>query len=144
MGTIKFVHEEQRAFVSVAERAKIDPVFREALERAPGDESRSETFTHHAGSADEPQLFEVRFPPGAAAAPHAHDTDEIIVVTAGEIRFGKQTYGVGSSVMIPKMTLYSFQAGPEGLTFLNFRPTRSMRAIFKDEFMAMRRAAHPG
>jgi quercetin dioxygenase-like cupin family protein len=141
MATIKFVSSNERHFVSIVERAKTDPQVAAALKHFPPGERNGTTFAHHEGSPDEPQLFEVRFPANNRVEAHAHDADEIIVVTEGEIHFGKQVYGVGSSVFIPKMTLYSFQAGPKGLTFLNFRPTRSKGAIFKDEFMAIRRGA---
>jgi len=39
------------------------------------------------------------------------------------------------------MTLYGFQAGPEGLTFLNFRPTKNPGTLRRDEFLAKRKAA---
>ena len=96
-------------------------------------------FSHHPGSENEPRLFEVQYPPNAVTESHAHDADEIIVVIEGELRVGKRTYGVGSSIYIPKLTLYSFQAGPEGLRFLNFRTAASKIArISKDELVAMR------
>jgi hypothetical protein len=77
-------------------------------------------------------------PPNMKVDAHAHETDEIVVVAKGSVLFGKRAYGPGSSVMIPKMTLYSFQAGPAGLTFLNFRPTIDFGKISKDDFMARR------
>ena|SRR3981189_1122241 len=141
MATIKFVNSDERHFVSLQERAKTDPQLAASLENFPPGERNGATFTHHEGTSDEPQLFEAKFPANNKVEAHAHYSDEIIVVTEGEIHFGKQVYGVGSSVFIPKMTLYSFQAGPYGLTFLNFRPTKGTGVIFKDEFMAMRREA---
>ena len=141
MATIKFVNGNNRHFVSLQEQAKTDPRVAAALENFPPGERNGATFSHHAGTSDTPQLFEVKFPANNKVEAHAHFSDEIIVVTEGEIHFGKQVYGVGSSVFIPKMTLYSFQAGPEGLTFLNFRPTTGKGVVFKDEFMAMRRKA---
>ena len=53
----------------------------------------------------EPQLFEAKYPANNKVEAHAHHVDEIVVITEGEIHFGKQVYGVGSSVFIPKMTL---------------------------------------
>jgi quercetin dioxygenase-like cupin family protein len=130
MGTIRFVDGNNREFKPVK------PQYRDNV--VDGTAS----FSHHPGSDGEPRLFEVSFPPDAVTESHAHDVDEIIVVMEGEMRFGKQTYGVGSSVYIPKMTLYSFQAGPEGLRFLNFRTaTSAVPHINKDEFMAMRAQA---
>jgi quercetin dioxygenase-like cupin family protein len=141
MATIRFVRGEEREYVSIAEQAGRSAEVREAIKRMPGGELKGATFLHHSGGPTEPRLFEVKFPPGTKVEPHAHDADEIIVVTEGEIHFGKQVYGVGSSVFIPKLTLYSFQAGPEGLTFLNFRPTYHSAVILKDELMERRRQA---
>ncbi|HEY3842571.1 MAG TPA: hypothetical protein VGL48_04900 [Acidimicrobiales bacterium] len=140
MSTIKFVRSEQRHFVSVAEQCDSDPKIREIVERMPSGESQGSSFVHHQGNSDEPQLFEVRIPPDTHVEPHAHEVDEIIVVTEGEAHFGKQVYSAGSSVFIPKLTLYSFRSGPAGLTFLNFRPVHSgpENVIFKDEFLAHR------
>ncbi len=138
MATIKFVRGEDRAFPLLSERIKSDPVLAEMAKDWPPEDMMTGVFTHHGGSEEEPQLLEIKFPPNHKNDSHAHDADEIFVVVEGSIKFGTQVYGVGSSVFIPKMTLYSFQAGPEGLTFLNFRPTKSHGAITKDEFMAMR------
>lgn len=76
---------------------------------------------HHPGSEDEPQLFEVEVDPGLELASHAHESAEIIVVTAGGLWLGRRRLTAGSSIMIPGHTLYSLKAGPEGATFLNFR-----------------------
>jgi quercetin dioxygenase-like cupin family protein len=141
MTAIKFVHGSERRFVSVHERAKAEPQLAEILKRYPPGEMEGETFIHHAGSSDEPQLLEVKLSADTQIAAHAHDADEIIVVVEGEVHFGKQRYGIGSSVLIPRMTLYSFRAGPAGLTFLNFRPRKSTGTISKGEFMAMRAEA---
>jgi quercetin dioxygenase-like cupin family protein len=125
MATIKFVSADERKFIS-ANKA-----------------FNSSKFTHHPGGPDSPQLFEVKYPPNQKVAAHAHTADEIFVVTEGEIHFGKQVYGVGSSVFIPMMTLYAFQAGPDGLTYLNFRPIGGARNIPRDEFVASRGQANP-
>jgi quercetin dioxygenase-like cupin family protein len=138
MATIKFVDAGTREFVSAGERAKSDPVFAERLKNFAPEVAEVASFVHHPGNDEEPELFEVRLPPGAKVDSHAHRADEIIVVTAGQVIFGKQTYGPGSSVFIPKMTLYSFQAGPDGLTFLNFRPVKGGGSVTKAEFLAVR------
>lgn len=52
---------------------------------------------------------------------HSHSEDEIIFVTAGQIRLGAKLYGPGTALAIAADTLYSFTAGPEGLSFVNFR-----------------------
>lgn len=141
MSTIKFVRADQRHFLSVAEQCESDPDVREIVKRLPAGELQGSSFVHHQGNSDEPQLFEVRMPADSQVESHAHEVDEIIVVTEGEAHFGNYICGVGSSVFIPKLTLYSFRAGPQGLTFLNFRPVHSgpEEVVFKDEFLARRR-----
>ena len=138
MAKIRFVNGDECTFISVKEQAANDPALKTFLETRTTGEGQGTTFVHHPGSTEEPQLFEKQFPAHAKVPAHAHDADEIIVVVEGEILFGKQAYGAGSSVFIPKMTLYSFQAGAAGLRFLNFRPTTTSGAILKDDFMAMR------
>jgi len=59
---------------------------------------------------------------GMLVDPHYHTEDEIIVVTAGEIVLGRRTYGRGTAIAVASDTIYSFSAGPSGLTFINFRP----------------------
>jgi quercetin dioxygenase-like cupin family protein len=136
MAKIKFVSNEERRFVSFLDEAQTNP---ERWSHLAPSELVGEKFVHHEGSADEPQLFEVKFPGNHTVEAHAHEADEIIVVTEGEVHFGKQVFGAGSSVFIPKLTLYSFKTGPNGMTFLNFRPTKTARkGIFKDELMKMR------
>jgi quercetin dioxygenase-like cupin family protein len=76
---------------------------------------------HEFGSDKELQLAELDYLPGAEAVPHKHDDDEIIYVLRGEMHFGDQVLGAGSSVYIPGGTFYGFSAGPNGLRIVNFR-----------------------
>jgi quercetin dioxygenase-like cupin family protein len=95
---------------------------------------------HHPGSEVELQLSEIRNGPNHVTAPHAHLVDEIIYVTQGEMILGARTLRPGSSVYIPAKTLYGFRAGPEGLTFLNFRPQEDTAYLSKEQFLARREA----
>lgn len=136
MAAIKFVRPEDRRFVSVRDNATP-----EQLARVEGDDLAGEVFSRYEGSGDELQLFDVRYPPHTGVSPHAHAEDEIIVVTEGELIFGKQSYGPGSSILIPRLTLYSFRAGPEGAAFLNFRPRRDTTVIRKQELREIQKAS---
>ena len=60
-------------------------------------------------------------PEQAARGIHSHSEDEIIFVTAGAMRLGARLVGPGTAIAIAAATLYSFTAGPEGLSFVNFR-----------------------
>ncbi len=59
--------------------------------------------------------------PDSHTALHSHSEDEVIFVTSGAMRLGARLYGPGSAVAIHAGTKYKFDAGPEGLSFVNFR-----------------------
>lgn len=76
-------------------------------------------------------LHENHFPGSGPLAPevqaqgvHSHTEDEIIFVTDGQIRLGSRLCGPGTALAIAADTLYSFTAGPEGLSFVNFRASK--------------------
>lgn len=76
-------------------------------------------------------LHENHFPGGMELTPeqaargiHSHSEDEIIFITAGAMRLGNRLAGPGTAIAIAADTLYSFAAGPEGLSFINFRAAR--------------------
>ncbi len=52
---------------------------------------------------------------------HSHTEDEIIFVRAGSMRLGNRLCGPGTTLAIAANTKYGFKAGPEGLSFVNFR-----------------------
>ncbi|HEX8056227.1 MAG TPA: hypothetical protein VF481_06175 [Novosphingobium sp.] len=58
---------------------------------------------------------------GTVVPLHSHSEDEIIFVTAGEIKLGNRRYGPGTALAIAADTVYGFEAAPEGLSFINFR-----------------------
>ena len=62
--------------------------------------------------------------PDYSVAAHFHSEDEVIVVTSGAIMLGQRRYGRGTAIAIPQRTVYAFRTGPEGLSFINFRPSR--------------------
>jgi quercetin dioxygenase-like cupin family protein len=132
---IAFLDAAERRFVRAEESAP-----KETVNQMSEAEKAVELFMWYLGSAHEPQLLEVRFPPGTASRPHAHEEDEIIVVLEGEARFGARVLGPGSSAFIPAMTLYAFTAGTDGVRFLSFRPRRDDSVIGKAELLARRRA----
>ena len=74
------------------------------------------------GGDDTPQLVEIRYLPNAEIQLHSHDVDEIMYVLEGSMRLGERIVGPGTSLSITGRTFYGFQAGPEGLHILNFRP----------------------
>jgi hypothetical protein len=76
----------------------------------------------HPGADDDPQLLEVRVNPNVEVETHAHKQPEVMYVVSGEMRFGAQLLRPGDSVSIAGLTVYTFTAGPNGVTFINFRP----------------------
>jgi quercetin dioxygenase-like cupin family protein len=59
---------------------------------------------------------------GATYSPHAHDHDESIWLVAGEITFGaggsELRLRPGDRLMLPRGTVHTARAGPEGATYL--------------------------
>lgn len=62
---------------------------------------------------------------------HAHSEDEVIFVTAGQMRLGARLYGAGTALAIAADTMYSFTPGPDGLSFINFRAARPSEIHFR-------------
>jgi len=60
--------------------------------------------------------------PGAHYAPHSHDHDESIWVVSGEITFGAGDRQLrlrpGDRLMLPRGTVHTADAGPDGATYL--------------------------
>jgi hypothetical protein len=54
---------------------------------------------------------------------HSHSEDEVIFVTGGSIRLGNAVHGPGAALFVAADTNYGFSTGPDGLTFVNFRPS---------------------
>jgi quercetin dioxygenase-like cupin family protein len=123
MAAMKFVDGGQREFEAHYGPGRTEPVL---------------YCKHHLGGEDAPQLDEISFPPSYRVASHAHEADQIMFVTKGSVRFGKQEFGEGSSVYVPRMTLYSFESGPDGLTMLTYVQVKDTGAIWKDDFMKRR------
>lgn len=85
------------------------------------------------------ELFHIDLGPGAHIEPHAHTEDEIVYVLSGAIHLGARVLGPGDALYVAKDTLYSFDVGPEGCSFLNFRPTDKVGYLSKEAFLAERR-----
>ncbi len=73
-------------------------------------------------------LHENHFPASPDAPPfpaeagiHCHSEDEIIVVVSGSIQLGQRLEPAGTAIAIARDTYYTFQPGPQGLSFINFR-----------------------
>ncbi len=58
----------------------------------------------------------------AAKGIHSHSEDEVIFITAGAIRLGAKLFPAGTAVAIAANTLYHIAPGPQGMSFINFRP----------------------
>jgi hypothetical protein len=135
VGVIRFCESGDDAFV---EPATVYPAA--VLPLIPDRELEgTRVKMHHPGADAEPQLFEVQVDPDLELASHAHDTDEIIVVVEGELRFGSRVCPAGTSILVPGDTLYSVRSGPDGARFLNFRGAADYTYLDKDLFMARRR-----
>lgn len=63
-------------------------------------------------------------PETQSRSPHCHTEDEIIFVIRGGARLGNRMIGPGTALAVHALTMYTFDPGPEGLGFINFRPVR--------------------
>jgi redox-sensitive bicupin YhaK (pirin superfamily) len=63
--------------------------------------------------------------------PHEHTQDEIIFVLRGSIVFARTEHGPGTALAIPANMRYSVTTGPNGMSFLNYRPDVSMQSYGK-------------
>jgi hypothetical protein len=73
--------------------------------------------------------FPVNYDPGGV---HAHTEDEIIFITGGTIGLGNRFFGPGTALAIHGDTFYGFSAGPDGLSFINFRAGCPREVLFPD------------
>lgn len=55
---------------------------------------------------------------------HCHSEDEIIFITGGQAQLGNKLFGPGTALAIHADTMYTFNPGAEGLSFINFRAAR--------------------
>lgn len=124
MGKIQFAKASELEFTTTAESlaaSGLSDEQREGLPLSDGELHRLATGVYFVGSASAPQLYEFRAEAGVEVAPHAHESDEILYILEGELRFGARTCGAGDSVHIPARSVYTFRAGPTGCRGLNFR-----------------------
>lgn len=77
-----------------------------------------------AGQAERPA------PGEAIRGIHAHPEDEIIFVTEGRMRLGAKLFERGAALLIAADTLYGFAPGPEGVSFITFRPSGTTKIRF--------------
>ncbi len=61
---------------------------------------------------------------------HMHPEDEIIFVTQGNIRLGNKIYEAGAALAVTRDTFYGFHPGPDGLSFVTFRPSSTNQIRF--------------
>jgi quercetin dioxygenase-like cupin family protein len=136
VGTVRVVEDAEIQWHG-GDPAMLEKMQARGIEFTP-EELAGRTREHHLGSDAAPELFEVRFQPDTVVNSHAHLRDEIIFVVEGELILGSRVLKPGSSVYVAANTLYSFRAGPEGVHFVNFRPTAGAGYVSKEEFMANR------
>lgn len=75
-----------------------------------------------------PAMLDTQYDPEKGI--HSHSEDEVIFVTSGQMRLGKKLFGSGTAIAIAAHSMYGFTPGPEGLSFINFRPTRPSEIHF--------------
>ena len=64
-----------------------------------------------------PPMQYVEYPPGHVDSMHHHETGEVVIITAGELRVGDLVGGPGSAIYVPRDLEYAFESGAEGARF---------------------------
>jgi quercetin dioxygenase-like cupin family protein len=137
MPAIEFRTPEDTPAVALRDRLPEGPVG----ERIRPEQLDNTTRMYFPGGPDSLQMFEVWVEPNCGPSAHAHQEAEIIYVLEGELHVGRRVLTAGCAVHIPALTLYSFQAGPEGLRFLNFRARANGVFVSKEELLEKRKEA---
>jgi quercetin dioxygenase-like cupin family protein len=65
------------------------------------------------------------------SAPHSHSQDELIHVLTGQITLGRTALGPGDTIYVQAHRRYTFEGGPDGFSFLNYRPDASLHAVVR-------------
>lgn len=65
------------------------------------------------------------------SAPHSHSQDELIHVLSGQIALGRTTLGPGDTLYVQAHRRYTFAGGPDGFSFLNYRPDASLHSVVR-------------
>jgi len=134
MATMRFFDPDATEYMRAAD------VYPDTLKAQLTDAEVANTAVRfHQGLPGRLQLFEIRLEPGLEISTHAHADDEIVVVTAGELHFGRRVCGAGASVFIPGNTLYGFRAGSEGCRYLNFRAQADSTFFSREDVVEARR-----
>ena len=81
-------------------------------------------------------LVEINFAPGYLLPKHSHSSDCLYYIVKGGIVMGKRELGPGDGFFLPAEQVYAYQAGPEGVTLLEFRNRTSFDMKVHEKDMA--------
>ena len=108
-----FDPEDQKVLAAQGSRSKnialggLDAV----LFRGPGEDAFS--------------LVKAWFAPHYVLPRHSHDADCLYYIVEGEVVLGAQTLVAGDGFFVPAGAPYAYEAGPDGVTVLEFRTRTS-------------------
>jgi len=113
MSTPHFDKEDQKILAADGPRSKNTLLGdkNSVLFRGPGDDGFS--------------LVKAWFAPGFVLPRHSHDSDCLYYVESGSVTMGSQTLEAGDGFFVPDGAPYAYEAGPEGVTVLEFRTRTS-------------------
>ncbi len=77
------------------------------------------------GMKGNPEIFLVELAPHFIAARHSHDQDESYYIVEGEMEFNGVSCPVGTSIHVPKGTVYKLETGSAAAVYLNTRPRKA-------------------
>ena len=61
------------------------------------------------------------FKPGFPLPRHSHSADCLYYVISGEMHLGEEVLAAGDCMHVPAGALYTFETGPDGVEFIEFR-----------------------
>jgi hypothetical protein len=73
------------------------------------------------------------FPANFTFPLHWHDSDQIILVQSGMMFHGNKELHPGSGYFTRAGATYSFRAGPDGVSFYEFRPVTNFRTVMVED-----------
>ncbi len=93
------------------------------LAGGPSETGESRTFGYQSigDRESKPWVFVHTNQAGREAPPHTHAQDEVLHILEGSLIFEGRSHGPGTVLYIERDTEYGFEAGPEGVRFLNVR-----------------------
>lgn len=105
--------------------SNLDETMLVALGRIQEEGGEEGSETEHLFAAGGMSLGRVWFKSGFPLLLHSHDSNCLYYITAGSLRLGTESLGVGDGFFVPADVPYAYTAGAEGVELLEFRTSET-------------------